>query len=423
MSFTGERKTVSDYQVTASTFDALLKEDYIRQDIVDAINKATVFKSKLNRTETIDGRRAIYPVMTQVAQGNGSRAEGAPLPNFGGGVYQDAIVNTFSHYARFIVTGQAEVFSSRNAFVQFVERTLKDTKEGLTLNIARQSWSDGSGTIALVNGALAAGAQTVTVDSAYGVQWGSVATNTTFLMRPGMIVQFGSENNGGQGYVVSAITGTTFGITPALQNAVADDVRVTLVNSANQECEGWLKMVATASFMTTVSTTTLGMSSAVYHAIDRAAVPVWEGNVTDASQAALSLALVRAIKDKLFVRGETASLCITSTQVVRDYEALLTANQRFVPAAKLEGGATTIEHDGLMFTKDKDAPVQALNLVSPENISWAQRNDPEFIKQGDQILQKVSGYDMKEAVLRWYSNLDCAQPRSQAMLYNLNVAA
>ena len=52
-----------------------------------------------------------------------------------------------------------------------------------------------------------------------------------------------------------------------------------------------------------------------------------------------------------------------------------------------------------------------------------QRNDPEFIKQGDQILQKVSGYDMKEAVLRWYSNLDCPQPRSQMMLYNLNVAA
>jgi hypothetical protein len=336
-------------------------------------------------------------------------------------VYQDAIVNTFSHYARFIVTGQAEAFSSRNAFVQFVERTLKDTKEGLTLNLARQSWSDGSGTICLVNGALAAGASTITVDAAYGVAWGSASTNTTFLMRPGMIIQFGTENNGGQGYTVSGITGTTFNVSPALQNAVADDVRITLVNAANQEVEGWLKIVATAAFQT--SGTGLNMSSAVYHAIDRAATPVWEGNVTDAGQAALSLALVRAIKDKLFVRGETASLCITSTQVVRDYEALLTANQRFVPATKLDGGATTIEHDGLMFTKDKDAPVQALNLVSPENISWAQRNDPEFIKQGDQILQKVSGYDMKEAVLRWYSNLDCAQPRSQAMLMNLNVAA
>lgn len=410
---------MADYQVTSATFDALLKEDYIRDDIVDAINKATVFKSKLTRSETIDGRRAIYPVMTQVAQGNGSRAEGAPLPNFGGGTYQDAIVNTFSHYARFLVTGQAEVFSSRNAFVQFVERTLKDTKEGLTLNIARQSWSDGSGTIALVNGALSAGSSTITVDSAYGVAWGSAATNTTFLVRPGMIVQFGSENNGGAGYTVGAITGTTFNVTPALQNAISDNARITLVNSANQECEGWLKMVATASFMTS----DLSMSSAVYHNIDRAATPVWEGNVTNASQAALSLAMIRAIKDKLFVRGETAELCVASPQVTRDYEALLVPNQRFVPAVKLEGGATAIEHDGLMFTKDKDAPMQALNLCSTSGISWAQRNDPEFIKQGDQILQKVSGFDAKEAVLRWYANLDCSVPRAQAMVYNINVAA
>ena len=410
---------MADYQVTSATFDALLKEDYIRDDIVDAINKATVFKSKLNRTETIDGRRAIYAVQVQVAQGNGSRAEGAPLPNYGGGVYQDAIVNTFSHYARFVVTGQSEVFSSRNAFVQFVERTLKDTKEGLTLNLARQSWSDGSGTIAMVNGSTAAGSSTIALKNAFGVAWGSAATNTTFLCRQGMTVQFGSENNGGQGYTIGAITGTTIAITPALQNAVSDGARMTLVNSANQEVEGWLKIVATASFMTSV----LGQSSTVYHNIDRAAYSVWEGNVTDASQAALSLANIRAIKDKLFVRGETAELCIGSPQIVRDYEALLTPNQRFVPAVKLDGGATAIEHDGLLFTKDKDAPLQALNLVSPSGIAWAQRNDPEFIKQGDQILQKVSGYDMKEAVLRWYANLDCSVPRGQAMLYNLNVAA
>src|SRR5580698_7191374 len=172
---------MADYQVTSATFDALLKEDYITQEIVDAINKATVFKSKLTRTQTIDGRRAIYAVQVAVAQGNGSRAEGAALPNYGAGQFQDAIVNTFSHYARFIVTGQAEVFSSRNAFVQFVERTLKDTKEGLMLNIGRQSWGDGTGTISLTSGSTAQGANTFTAGSAYGVLWGSVSTNTTML--------------------------------------------------------------------------------------------------------------------------------------------------------------------------------------------------------------------------------------------------
>lgn len=420
---------MADYQVTTANYDALLKEDYIKDDIVDAINKATVFKAKLTRKETVGGRRGIFPVQVLVAQGNGSRAEGAPLPQFGAGVFQDAIVNTFSHYARFIVTGQAEVFTSREAFVQAVERTLMDTKEGLTLNVARQSWGDGTGTINLVNGALVAGNSVITVDSTYGVLWGSLAGNTTMNLRQGMSVQFvhpstgAVENNSGQGYTVGTITGTTFTTTPALQGAVADNARVTLVSSYNQEMEGWLKMVATAAFMTGNTTTTLNLGTTLYHAIDRAVYNVWEGNITQAAQTALSLVNIRAIKDKLFKRGGNANLCICSTEVARDYEALLTANQRYIPAVKLEGGWTALEHDGLPFTKDKDAPSQALNLVDTTAISWVQRNDPDWIKQGDQILGKVSGFDMKEATLRWYANLSTDKPRSQAALVDLLVAA
>lgn len=406
---------MADFQVTSATFDALLQEDYVRQDIVDAINKATVFKSKLKRKGTIDGRRAIYPVMTGVAQGNGSRSEMAPLPAYGAGVYEDAIVSTMSHYGRFVVSGQAEVFSSRKAFVDFAMRSLKDTKEGLMLNIARQMWSGGTGALALVNGAVLAGVSSITVDSAYGVLWGSLAGNTTFLFKKNMQLAFGAENNNGAGYSVTAITGTTISISPALAGNVADNTVISVLGSASNEMEGWLKLVGTAAFQNTLFGTT------TYHNINRSTSPDFEGNATDAS-AALSLTNIRAIKDVLFKRGAEAELCICSTEVARDYEALLVANQRYVPAVKLEGGHTALEHDGLPFTKDKDAPVKALNLVSPSAIEIVQREDPNWIKQGDQILQKVSGFDAKEAVLRWYANIDCSEPRRQAILYNLTVS-
>lgn len=403
---------------TTQLYDALLKEDYVQDEIESAINKETVFKKKLTRKQTTHGRRALYAVQLATAQGNGSRGELEPLPQSDAATYQDAIVNTFNHYATFKVSGQAEVYSSANAFAEAVETQVKDTAEGLTLNVARQSWGDGSGTINLLNGALTSGAIVATVDSAYGVLWGSLATNTTYLLKYGMKVQFGTENNGGQGYTIGAITGTTFAFSPALQNNVADNARITLNNSANKEMEGWLKMVATASFMTS----DLGMSTAVYHNIDRAVQQNWEGNVTDAG-AALSLTNIRGIKDKLFKRGGTADLCIVSTEVCRDYEALLTPNQRFVPAIKLEGGATAIEHDGLAFTKDKDAPVKALSLVNTSEIAWLQRNSPGWIMQGDQIMRVISGYDAKEAVMRWYANLDTKKPRTQALLYDITVAA
>jgi hypothetical protein len=404
-------------QVTTAQFDALLQEDYVRADIVDAINKATVFKSKLTRKSTVDGRRAIYPVMVGVAQGVGSRAEMAPLPDFGAGVYVDAIVNTKSNYGRFIISGQAEEFSTRKAFVEFAMRSLKDTKEGLTLDIARQLWSDGSGTMGLVNngGGYAAGSSTITVDSAYGVLWGSLSTNTTFLLRQNMKVQIGSENNGGAGYTITSLTATTMTISPALQNAVADNATIKR-NGSTDDIEGWLKAVATSAFQNSV----LGLGT-VYHNIDRAVYSDWQGNAIDAS-AALSLANIRAAKDTLFTRGGEATLCICSTQVARDYEDLLDGNQRFLPPTKLEGGYTALSHDGLPFVKDKDAPVKALNLVTTDALYWVQRGDPQWIKQGDQILQKVSGYDAKEGVLRWYANLDCDQPRKQLILYNLTVS-
>jgi hypothetical protein len=79
--------------------------------------------------------------MLGVHQGVGARAENAKLPAAGRGQYEDAIVTTKYNYAQLYITGQAKEFSTRKAFVDFAMRILKDTKEGLTLDLARQSWS------------------------------------------------------------------------------------------------------------------------------------------------------------------------------------------------------------------------------------------------------------------------------------------
>jgi hypothetical protein len=408
---------MAEFQITSTQIDALLQEDYIREDIVDAIDKSTPFKSKLQRSGTVDGRRGIFPVMVRVAQGVGARAEMGALPPHGGGAYQDAIVTTKNNYGRFLISGQAKSYSSRKAFVQAFDRAMKDTKEGMTLDIARQCWGDGSGTLALVNGAAAAAATTVTIDSAYGVAWGSLASNTTFLFKQGMKVQFGTDDNAGRGYEISSITGTTIVLASGLLAAVADNARVYRFGSKDQEIEGFLKFVGTSSFMTA----TMGLASDSYLGIDRSDYDVWAGNVTDGS-AALSLANIRGIKDVMFKRGGSPELQIASTEVVRDYEALLVANQRYVPASKLEGGATSLEHDGVPFVKDKDAPVKALSFVTTSSVKWVQRSDPFWLKQGESILQRVSGYDAEEATNAWYANLACEEPRKQGILFNLTVS-
>ncbi|HKW12123.1 MAG TPA: phage major capsid protein, partial [Gemmatimonadaceae bacterium] len=385
------------YEITTSQWDALLQENYVMKDIVDAINKATVFKSKIKSKRMSSGRRDIYPIMLGVHQGVGARGENTKLPAAGAGQYLDVILSSKYNYAQLYITGQSKEFSTRKAFVDFAMRSLKDTKEGLTLDLARQMWSDGTGTIALVDGGgnIAAGSTVITIKNAYGQAWGSLSTNTTFLMKKNMTVQFDTEDGNGNGYQIISLTATTITIAPPLINAVVDAQKIQRLGAKNQEVEGWLRMVATSSFMTAV----LGLGTSIYHNIDRSVNSDFEGNVTDAGAAALTLAIVRNAKDALFRRGANASLCISNTNVTRDYELLLQAFARIVPATKLEYGATALEHDGLLWTKDKDAPVKAFSLVDTSEVIWAQRMEPSWKKQGDSIFRVVSGYDAEEATL------------------------
>jgi hypothetical protein len=150
---------MADFEVSTTQWDALLQENYVIDSIVDAINKATVFKSKLGRKRMSYGRRDIYSVNVGTHQGVGARAENARLPQYGAGQYQDAIVTSKYNYAQAYITGQSKSFSTRKAFVDFAMRLIKDTKEGMTQDIGRQCWGDGSGKLALVNngGGYAAG--------------------------------------------------------------------------------------------------------------------------------------------------------------------------------------------------------------------------------------------------------------------------
>lgn len=399
-----------------ANWDALLQEDYVQGQIVSAINIATPFRDTLKRVGMTSGRERVYGAKVGASQGQGARAEGASMPQYGAGEYQDVTLKARYNYAPFKVTGQSEEFGTKKAFVEFAMQILKDTKEGLRLFTGRQCWGDGQGTLALVNGALLAGAMVITVDSAYGVLWGSLATNTTFLIKRKMAVQFGADDNSGAGYQITAVGATTFTIAaPGLAANVADNATISVLGSANLEIEGLLVGGATAAFMTT-----LGLASTIYHGINRTNFPEWEGNVINYA-AALSLAGIRSLRDAIYKRtdDEESNLFMCSTEMVADYEALLQPGQRFVPATKLEGGHTIIEHDGLRISKDSRAPIKAIFLMDTKCIAWAQTRDPHWLQDGQGIMRVVPGQDAKEALLKWYSNLDFEEPRRVGIGYNV----
>lgn len=410
---------MAGYTATLANWDALLEEDYVKGQIVQAINTATPFKDELKRVGMTSGRERVYAAKVGASQGQGARAEGANMPNYGAGEYQNVKVQAKYNYAPFKITGQSEEFGTKKAFVEFGLQILQDTKEGLRLFTGRQCWGDGQGTLCKINGGQNAGDTTMTVGSAYGVSWGSLATVTTFLVKRNMYVQFGAEDNGGLGYKVTSVGTTTFVITPGLAANVADTTSVSVLGSANNEFLGALVFGGTSSFMTSV----LGKANGVYHGIDRSLFPEWEGNVVNAN-AALSLPLIRSIRDAIYKRtdDEESNLMIGSTEMARDYEALLVANQRFTPPTKLRGGHTVLSHDGLDFAKDSKAPIRALFFFDTAKIAWAQTRDPHWLQDNQGIMRVVPGQDAKEALLKWYAELDCMEPRRQGILYNVTTS-
>ncbi len=405
------------FVVTLANWDALLQEDYVQGQIVSAINIATPFRDKLKRVGMTSGRERVYGLKVGASQGQGARAEGAGMPQYGAGEYQDVVLRAKYNYAPFKITGQSEEFGTKKAFVEFAMKILKDTKEGMKLFTGRQCWGDGQGILARINngGGYGAGVATVAVDSAYGVLWGSLASNTTFLIKRRMSVQFGTEDNSGQGYLISSVSATGFTFTPPLANAIADDATVTILGSGGLEIEGLMIGGATAALQTT-----LGLGTTVYHGINRTNFSEYEGNVINFA-AALSLTGIRSLRDTIYKRtdDEESNLFIASTEMVADYEALLQPGQRFVPATKLEGGHTIIEHDGLRISKDSKAPIKAIFLMDTKTIAWAQTRDPHWLQDSQGIMRVVPGQDAKEALLKWYSNLDFEEPRRVGIGYNV----
>ncbi len=190
---------------------------------------------------------------------------------------------------------------------------------------------------------------------------------------------------------------------------------ITILGSANIEISGAMVFAATAAFMTTLGLSTL------YHGIDRTLFPEWEGNVVNANAAALTLALIRSTRDAIYKRtdGEESDLMIGSTEQARDYEALLVAAQRFTPPEKLRGGHTMLSHDGLDFSKDSRAPIKALFFFDTKYIAWMEAGGgPNWLRDGNGLMRVVPGQDAKEALLRYYSQLDVDQPRRMAILFN-----
>lgn len=390
------------------TIDGILKEDYVMDNITNTVNMRTYLLSRMKSEKTTAGRRFIFPLRFGVGEGQGNRRENADLPEEGWGEYNQAIGNVTFQYGSLYISGPAieATEGNRASFASALKQSLKDTRDGFALETHRQQWGDGSGTMALVDGAASSVTQAVT--SPYGLSYDESALENSQKTRP-----FRKNMK-----ILFKTTGAARTIT-----AVNGDGTLTL-NATISTTDGEEIIRGDSSSLNNEDLDYLGVNGGVkatgtYLGVSRTGLPNWQGNIIDADGAALDEDLLQMAFDTAEIQGDGVStpdfLC-SEHRARRLYVALLATQKRFPNTLDLKGGFKGLDFNGVPWVVDKNAPPQRVYYLRTADFVWMQMKSIGWLQRDGTILKWVSQRDAYRAVLAKYAQFVCKQPANQTVV-------
>lgn len=408
------RQVVYDRGGVLSTINGLLKDDYVLTDIQNVVNTSTYMLSQITNKKTTHGRQYMFPIQYGTSQGVGARGENIVLPDPGFGEYDQALGSVKYLYSTMFITGQAIAATrgNRAAFADALKTALRDTRDGLTMDLQRQVWGDGTGALGVVEAAVAADT-VIPVTDPYGLTYIQADLDNrekVKLFKRNMNIFISGSNVYTRIVAVNA-DGT---ITTADPVTVADgDViyrgDATGRTSANNEITGISALLqATGSYL----------------GISRDGFPEWQANLLQMGDgttgAPITEAAMRIALDTAEQNGTGGpDLMVTSYKVRRTYEALLQQQRRYTDPMKLEGGFKALEFDGLPLIVDKDVPPQRMYLLRMADIHWMIMDDIQWMDDDGNILTRELNKDAYKAVLYTYRDLITTRPANQSVIFDI----
>lgn len=391
-----------------STIDGILKEDYVRESIINTVNMQTYFLSKLGKKDTTHGRRFVMAARHGVSEGQGFRDENEALPETGFGVYNQPFGNTVQQYAPFNISGPAikATKGNRAAFADALSQALQDTRDGFALATYWAVWGDGTGTLGKVGTGASSATQAVT--SPLGLDYVAAELENGEKTRP-----FRKNMQ-----ILFVTTGAVRTIT-----AVNGDGTITL-NSTISTTTGERIVRGDSTTLNDNDKSIIGITGAVkatgtYMGISRTGLPGWQSNIVDLADQNLTEAVIQSAFDQADINGDgttTPDLLISNHAVRALYVQLLQTQRRFTTPMKLEGGFDVLEYNGKPWAVDKAAPPQRIFYLSMADWTWFVMQDVDWMQEDGRVLKWVSGYDKYTAILYAYRQLACMKPANQTMM-------
>lgn len=375
--------------------------------IVTQFNNAFPFYKEISKgSEKWNGQQVNRPVKVRRNQGIGATSDGGNLPAIGKQTVVQAIIGAKYNYLRFGITGPLIKASQgeKGAFVSAMSYNMEEGARDFEADMSRQFQWDGTSDLATVS-ANAVGSTVITVTGRESTEDGNK------FLDVGMVIDIvdASGNYKASAVTITDLTGTTTAtLTLSMAVTVAANDIVVRSGAYNQEIEG-LRVPLD------------GATSSIW-SINRATYPVFQGNVTNASGAQLTLDMMKQPWNDGRRRGGAKYDYIkTDFDTERFYEKLLTPDKRYIGKIKGDGTFANkdqnyLEYGGLPIVPDQHSPREVTYIDSStwkkyvlSELEWADETGTHFIAQ--------TGVDAFEVRLRFFANLFCERPSANARLY------
>ena len=354
------------------------------------------------------------PVHTKRNQGIGWYSEGGTFPTARARSYSQMKAGLGYIGGSFNISGQlmAAAESNQHAFVKAVTEDMKDLQDGLTTEVGRAFWGDGSGalcTISEASGSVVAGSY-ITVDNAAQLE-------------PGMrIDSYDYKTGGTQGLnsvVIDQVDYNNNKFTLTATATVKQNDLVFREDSRGNYCMGLLGIVdgadSSGNYILSTFQNTARSSN------------LWAGaNVLDnaGSNRSISVSLIQqAFERSEIISGDSPTVILSSYGVRRAYFDLCQADKRYINMKTIDGGFTALEYSG------GSAPIpwiadrmcwknRVFFLHEPELKKYNATNGIKFADADGAVLARASD-DSYDARAVCYITLGCHKPQSNTVLRDI----
>jgi len=398
-----------------STVSKVLKDRYIAP-LNRQLNDEVMVMQLLDidsKAIDLDGNQAVVPLHKGRTNGIGARAESDTLPGAGFQPFEKVVFDLKYLYGRAQFSGQAiqKTKTDAGAFIRVITEELDRLREDLALDLARQVYGDGSGTIAIINPGVASATQTLA---------DAEATEKGYLY-PNMTVDIGTLANpvaSATAKIISSVSGTTLILTTSATTTTNDVVSRAgnnQVSSVSNEITGLQQLVAASN------NSVGGLNSAT------AGNEYWR-NIQDTAGGAISLQNLMILVNKVKAKGaQPGNLQVISTDGIarRLFEtAEFKSNVRFVDNdRKLNAGFSEMSFAAggasVRLATDRLAPWGKVYFVDKKFIKVFSPGGWSFLDRDGLTIRWVSDKDAFQAVLFRYMNLGTGRRNTSGVMSGL----